>query len=94
MLRSLSPTLPIFFVHMPSSEETSGLTEVDRNEYMNHGALSFTTEQEERGKKTNVQQKQEHQPNSAIISQLITLGKVQFIIGKLFSVFCHSNTYT
>ncbi|CAG7730603.1 unnamed protein product [Allacma fusca] len=74
MIRSLLPTLPIFFVHMPSSEETSGLTEVDRNEYMNHGTLSFTTEHEERGKKTNALQRQESQPNSAIISQLTTLG--------------------
>ena len=70
---------------MPSNEETSGLTEVDRNEYMNHGSLSFTTEQaEERGKKTNLLARQDSskQPNTAIISQLTSLGKKFIVFGQ------------
>jgi len=43
-IRSILPTLPIFFVNMPSCEDSSGLTEVDRNEIMNHGVLNFTAE--------------------------------------------------
>ncbi len=44
MIKSLSDKLPIFFIRMPTQEETSGLTEVDRNEVLNHGGFHFTPE--------------------------------------------------
>jgi hypothetical protein len=73
MIRSFSSTLPIFFVHMPSSEETSGMTEVDRNEFMNHGGLKFTSENELVSKR-----KEEIQPSDKVkcemMNQLESLG--------------------
>lgn len=44
LIRSLSEKLPVFFIRMPTTEETSGLTEVDRNEILNHGGFHFTPE--------------------------------------------------
>ncbi|CAL8115150.1 unnamed protein product [Orchesella dallaii] len=44
MIKGLSQKLPIFFIRMPTSEEISGLTEVDRNEVLNHGGFLFTPE--------------------------------------------------
>lgn len=44
LIKSLSDKLPLFFIRMPTSEETSGLTEVDRNEVLNHGGFHFTPE--------------------------------------------------
>lgn len=44
MIKKLSDKLPVFFIRMPTTEETSGLTEVDRNEVLNHGGFHFTPE--------------------------------------------------
>lgn len=44
MIKTLSDKLPVFFIRMPTTEETSNLTEVDRNEVLNHGGFHFTPE--------------------------------------------------
>lgn len=64
----MAPTLPIFFVQIPSTAETSGLTEADRNEMMKHGQLNFTTENG--ASVTNLNLKK----SESIVDQLNSLG--------------------
>lgn len=95
LLRSLLPTLPIFFVHIPSPDELSGLTEVDRNELMNHGGLNFTSEKRfENGINSHSSSESLDDENdinkdrSAVIDQLVLLGEIDNIIIGLFNGFC------
>jgi hypothetical protein len=71
---------------MPSCEDSSGLTEVDRNEIMNHGTLNFTGECENlspcsSSPSTSTSESSEsdaegrrHSFSSPIIEQLVSLG--------------------
>ncbi|OXA45764.1 dual serine/threonine and tyrosine protein kinase [Folsomia candida] len=68
ILRCQAPTIPIFFVQTPSSEETSGLTEADCNEMMKHGQLNFTSENDSVSKNPNAQN------CASIVDQLVPLG--------------------
>jgi len=75
LVRSLSTNLPIFFVHMPSSEETSGMTEVDRNEFINHGGLNFTAESDGAASKPEV-----HSAGQTnLITKPLFLDQIEFL---------------
>lgn len=67
---------------MPSCEDSSGLTEVDRNEIMNHGVLNFTAEHDHSNNfrrsgtpPDSFETGAEHRSrSSAIFEQLTSLG--------------------
>jgi len=91
-LRSLCPTLPIFFVHMSTSVDTMNLPEVDRNEVLNHGTLNFTSENERRNSGLEAN-KENAKSSSDILSQLSQLGKLCILKsdGKVFLLFSVSS---